>query len=169
MLNNGRNENLTLHLPWWLRRHTRLRKLRACDVGEAMEGVENELWVGEVTERLENERGSFSYLSVTSPTFPSLHLRHSSFSNPSVALPTSQLILQPFFRFSYVTGSSLTSPGEPPMENTSVKLVGKGIWTLILSNTSPVCNHCATSLGKIYNFIFFNWDNEMLIDPVQST
>ena len=50
-----------------------------------------------------------------SPTFSSLHLRHSSFSNPSVALPTSQLILQPFFRFSYVTGSSLTSPGEPPM------------------------------------------------------
>ena len=29
--------------------------------------------------------------------------------------PTSQLILQPFFRFSYVTGSSLTLPGEPPM------------------------------------------------------
>ena len=42
--------------------------------------------------------------------------RHSSFSNPSVAPPTWQLILQPFFRFSYVTGSSLTSPGEPPME-----------------------------------------------------
>ena len=37
-----------------------------------------------------------------SPTFPSLHLRHSSFSNPSVALPTSQLILQPFRRFTYV-------------------------------------------------------------------
>ena len=50
-----------------------------------------------------------------SPTFPSLHLSHSSFSNPSVASPTSQIILQPFFRFSYVTGSSLTSPGEPPM------------------------------------------------------
>ena len=62
-----------------------------------------------------------------SPTFPSLHLRHNSFSNPSVALPTSQLILHPFrcftyvtthspilFRFSYVTGSSLTSPGVPP-------------------------------------------------------
>ena len=48
--------------------------------------------VGEVTESLENE--------------------HSSFSNPSVASPTSQLILQTFFRFSYVTGSS---PGEPPM------------------------------------------------------
>ena len=54
------------------------------------------------------------------PTVPSLHLRHNSLSNPSVALPTSQLIpnpsvasptsqftLQPFFRFSYVRGSSL--------------------------------------------------------------
>ena len=64
-----------------------------------------------------------------SPTFPSLHLRHNSFSNPFVALPTSQLILQPFsvasptsyfilqpfFHFSYVTSSSLNSPGEPPM------------------------------------------------------
>ena len=36
-----------------------------------------------------------------SPTFPSLHLHHSSFSNPSVALPTSQLILQPFCCFAY--------------------------------------------------------------------
>ena len=50
-----------------------------------------------------------------SPTFPSLHLRHNSFSNPSVVLHSSQLILQPFFRLSYVTGFSLTSPGEPPM------------------------------------------------------
>ena len=50
-----------------------------------------------------------------SPTFPSLHLRHNSFCNPSVALPTSQLILQPIFRFCYVTSSSLNSPGEPPM------------------------------------------------------
>ena len=70
-----------------------------------------------------------------SPTFPSLHLRHSSFSNPSVlylrhssfsnssiASPTSQLILQPLFRFSYVTGSSLTSPGEPPMLEIAITL-----------------------------------------------
>ena len=54
------------------------------------------------------------------PISPSLHLRHSSISNPSVALSTSQLILQffccftklqlilqSFFRFSYVTGSYL--------------------------------------------------------------
>ena len=52
--------------------------------------------------------------SAHSPIFPSLHLRHSSFSNPSVALPKSQFFLQPFFRFSYVTGSSLTSPGDLP-------------------------------------------------------
>ena len=38
-----------------------------------------------------------------SPTFASLHLRHSSFSNPSVASPTSYLILQPFRCFTYVT------------------------------------------------------------------
>ena len=51
--------------------------------------------VGEVTEKLENEQSSFSNLSVTSPT--------------------SQFILQLFFRFSSVTSSSLNSPGEPPM------------------------------------------------------
>ena len=43
-----------------------------------------------------------------SPSFPSLHLRHSSFSNLSLALPTSQLILQPFRRFTYVTAHSPT-------------------------------------------------------------
>ena len=51
---------------------------------------------------------SISMSSAHSPTFPSLHLRHSSFSNPSVALPTSQLILQPFRRFTYVTTHSPT-------------------------------------------------------------
>ena len=38
----------------------------------------------------------------------SLHLCHSSFSNPSVALPTSQLILQPFCCFTYITTHSPT-------------------------------------------------------------
>ena len=46
-----------------------------------------------------------------SSTLPSLYLRHSSFSNPSVTSATSQFILQPFFRFFYVTSSSLNSPG----------------------------------------------------------
>ena len=57
----------------------------------------------------------FTHVTAHSPTLPSLYIRRSSFSNPSVASPTSQLILKPFFRFSYVTVSSLTSPGEPPM------------------------------------------------------
>ena len=56
--------------------------------------------------------------SAHSPTLPPLYLRHSSFSNTSVASPISQLILQPLFRFFYVTGSSLTSLGEPPMSLT---------------------------------------------------
>ena len=118
--------------------------------------------VGEVTESLENQQSSFSklchftyvssfsnpslalpmsqliiqpfrcftYVTAHFPTLLSLHLRHrnftcvtwrptrgltSTFSNPSLALPTSQLILQPVFRFSNVIGFSLTSPGELPM------------------------------------------------------
>ena len=63
----------------------------------------------------------FTYVTDHSPTLLSLYLRHSLFSNPSIALPMLQLILQPFFRFSYVAGSSLTSPGEPPMPCCSAK------------------------------------------------
>ena len=48
------------------------------------------------------------YVTAHSPTFPSLYLRHNSFSNPSVALPTSQLVLQPFRCFTYVTAHSPT-------------------------------------------------------------
>ena len=59
--------------------------------------------LGEATEGLENEQSSFH-----SPAFSSLHLCHSSFSNPSVALPTSQLILQHFRCFTYVTAHSRT-------------------------------------------------------------
>ena len=57
----------------------------------------------------------FTYVTTYSPTLPSLYLRHSSFSNFSVDSPMAQFILQPFFRFSCVTSSSLSSPGEPPM------------------------------------------------------
>ena len=60
----------------------------------------------------------FTYVTAHFPTLPSLYLRHTSFSNPSVASRTSQLVLQPLFRFYYVTGISLTSPGEPPNGNT---------------------------------------------------
>ena len=70
----------------------------------------------------------FTYVTAHSPTLPLLYLRHTSFWYPSVALPTShlipqpfrcfttsQFILQPFFLFSYVTSSSLNSPGDPSM------------------------------------------------------
>ena len=73
--------------------------------------------VGEVTERLKQPCRHFTYVTVHSPTLPSFYLRHSSCSNPSVASPTSQLILQPFFRFSYITGSSFTPPSESPMDH----------------------------------------------------
>ena len=44
-----------------------------------------------------------------------------SFAIPSVASPTSHLILQSFRRrFTYVTGTSFTSPGEPPMRTRTV-------------------------------------------------
>ena len=64
-----------------------------------------------------------TYVTTHSLTLPSLYLRHSSFSNPSVASPTSvhspssnlsvtsstlQLILQPFPRITYVTAHSPT-------------------------------------------------------------
>ena len=91
----------------------------SCDLAKATEGLENELYVAEVTERLENEHCydynyelcSFSNLSVTShtsqlilqpfrrftygtdySTLPLLYLRHSSFSYPSFASPTSQAL-----------------------------------------------------------------------------
>ena len=44
-----------------------------------------------------------------SPTLASLHLRHSSFSNPSAALSTSELVLQSFRFFTYVIDTSPTS------------------------------------------------------------
>ena len=49
------------------------------------------------------------WASPHSPTLTSLHLSHSSFSNPSVALSTSQLILIPFCCFTYVIGTSAMS------------------------------------------------------------
>ena len=48
--------------------------------------------------------------SAHSPSFPLLHLRHSSLSNPFLALPTSQLIPRSFRWFTYVTAHSPTLP-----------------------------------------------------------
>ena len=50
---------------------------------------------------------------------------------------TSQFILQPFFRF-YVTGSSLTSPGEPPMD----------IWIVRNKDEDKISGHSTVSLSQ---------------------
>ena len=50
----------------------------------------------------------FTYVTAHSPTLPSLYLSHNSFSNPSVALPTSQRFLQSLRCFTYVTVHSPT-------------------------------------------------------------
>ena len=130
-------------------RLARWRKWRACDVGEAKEGLENELWrrwsngrigdwavtqvkrrkgwrtscdVGEVTERFENEQSSFSNLSLTSPTSQLILQHFRRFTYVTAHSPTLPLLhlrhrsfSKPFFRFSYVTSSSFKSPGEAPM------------------------------------------------------
>ena len=64
--------------------------------------------VGEAKELMLQPFRHFTYVTTHSPTFPSLHLRHDLFSNPSVTLPTSQLIPQPFHCFTYVTVHSPT-------------------------------------------------------------
>ena len=53
---------------------------------------------------------SYSHSRAHSPTSPWLHLCYNSFSNPSVALHTSQIILQPSCCFTYVTVHSPTLP-----------------------------------------------------------
>ena len=93
----------------WL---TRWRKWSACDIGEATEGLETELW-----RRWSDGRG-LGGGSAHSPTLPSLHLCDSSFSSlakPSVVSPTSQVIIQPFRRFTYVTAHSPHYPNLPSL------------------------------------------------------
>ena len=51
----------------------------------------------------------FTYVAAHSPTLLPLYLHHISFSNPSIALPTSQLILQAS-HFTYVIAHSPTLP-----------------------------------------------------------
>ena len=114
----------------------------SCDVGKATELLENQLWALLILQPLHH----FTYITVHSPTIPLLYLRHSSFSNPSVASPTSQLILQLFFHFSYVTGSSLMSPGESPMS----QFTGVTVDLPARRNSSRLCQHgkwCAWCSG----------------------
>ena len=88
----------------------------------------------------------FTYVTAHSPTLPSLYLRHNTFSYPSVASPTSQLILQHFFRFSYVTGFSLTPRGEPPMVHGTHVETNADKWLQMLCDVSCAAYH-GTWLG----------------------
>ena len=126
----------------------------SCDVGNATEGLENELI-------LQPSR-HFTYATTHSPNLPSLYLRHSSFSNPSVASPTSQFILHPFFRFSYVTSSSLNSPGAPPMRSMSISAIEAfkcelyGIdWDTIFQHSQRICISDSFSLHFNYFLMIF--------------
>ena len=117
------------YYPYVHGRFARWRKWRACDVGEAKEGLQSSF-------------SNFTYVTAHSPTLPSLYLRHNSFSNSSVASPTSQLVLQPFLRFSYVIGSSLTSPGEPPME----------IWIATNKDEDKISGHSTVEQSTTVSF-----------------
>ena len=102
----------------------------------------------------------------SSPTLPSLYLRHSSSSNLSVASPTSQFILQPLFRFSYVTSSS---PGEPPMDR--ARYVSCLTWICVpcTNISSLVIRHSA--LDDVHKGSEFNGGahGAPLVSPPQST
>ena len=76
----------------------------------------------------------------------------SAFSNSSVASPTSQFTLQPFFRFSYVTGSSLTSPGEPPMPNYVTKFSQNIVADTDKNKALIDCHKCSSSFLSIVKF-----------------
>ena len=71
----------------------------SCDVGELTESLENELCsffklsvTSPSSQLILQPFPRFTYVTAHSPTLPWLHLRHSSFSNPSFASPTSQAL-----------------------------------------------------------------------------
>ena len=107
----------------------------SCDVGEVTERLENELihWrmscdVGKATEGWRMSFRCFTYVTDHSPTL---------------------------LCFSYVTGSSLTSPGEPPMV-----FIGSQVLDCSLSSLSPrLFIHasflCISSSYLVLPFFFF--------------
>ena len=94
----------------------------------------------------------FTYVTAHFPTLPSLYLPDISFSNPSVASPTSKLILKPFFRFPYVTGSSLTSPGEPPMVFSDTYTPSLA-WPLLTYSNSTIVSSLSSLLPQRASFV----------------
>ena len=92
----------------------------SCDVGQATERFENELWLfiaSPTSQLILQSFRRFTYITAHSTTLPLLHLRHSHLTYVRLCLilqlfiasPRSQLILQPFRCFTYVIGTSPTS------------------------------------------------------------
>ena len=86
-------------------RLARWRRWSVCDVGEATEGLYNELWrrwsggtasisnsyiASPTSQLILQPFRRFIYVTAHSPTLLTLHLRHSSLYKPSVSSPTSQ-------------------------------------------------------------------------------
>ena len=76
----------------------------SCVVGEMMESLDSfSLSVTSPTSQLIIQPfRRFTYVTAHSPTLPLLHLRHSSFSNPSFASPTSQALHYVTWRAAHV-------------------------------------------------------------------
>ena len=94
--------------------------------------------------------------------FRLLHLRHSSFSNPTVALPTSQLILQPFFLFSYVTRAHSPTFPSLHLRNSSIFIPSVALPTsqFILQPFrcfTYVTAHSPTLLSLLLRHRLFTW------------
>ena len=126
----------------------------SCDVGIATEGLENELWrwsdgkVGEwaelvvivIAELILQPFRHFPYVTTHSPTLPSLYLRHSSFSNPSVASPTSSSFSNPSFASPTSQALRLIHLASRPWATLAHhSAVVVNMWTL--ASTSPVSLH----------------------------
>ena len=91
-----------------------------------------------------------------SPTFPSLHLRHNSFSNPSVALPTSQLILQPFHRFTYATVHSWAELNLQPFHHFTFVTTHSPTLPLLMKS---VCEQSSFSKLSHFTYVTANSDS----------
>ena len=69
----------------------------------------------------------FTHITAHSPTLPPLYLHHSSLYNPSIASPTSKVIVQPLRCFTYVTSTSRTYLASRPCIGRGEKTVCGGL------------------------------------------
>ena len=100
----------------------------------------------------------FTYISTHSPTLPLLHLRHSSFSNPSFASPTSQdfhSAHSPSFQSLHLHHSSFSNPSvalptsqlipQPFRCFTYVTVHSLTLLLLLLLHRISLCSFCSFS------------------------